>query len=130
MSRPCQPTILVVDDSLLLLETLSIILTDEGYEVSTATDGEAAIAQMHNHPFDLAILDYRLPGMSGIDILREIKTSHPRTAAIIMSAYLSEEVVEEAMRLGAYRCLSKPCDPRTIIASIEEAIHPSGPHPT
>jgi two-component system, NtrC family, response regulator PilR len=93
--------VLVVDDEPSMRQMLSIALRREGYQVSTAGDGEAALAALAAGQLDLLITDVRMPEMSGVDLLREAKRIDPGLSVVMMTAYGSKETVLEALRLGA-----------------------------
>ena len=93
--------VLVVDDEPSMRQMLSIALRREGYQVSTAEDGESALAALAAGQLDLLITDVRMPEMSGVDLLREAKRIDPGLSVVMMTAYGSKETVLEALRLGA-----------------------------
>lgn len=102
--------ILIVDDEETLTFSLyqSFILSKENYEVVTASSGTEAWEKFAEHPYDLVLTDITMPGISGIELLKRIKTDRPQTHVIIMTAYGSDEKKEEAMSHGAYRYIEKP----------------------
>ena len=102
-ATPAAPTarVLVVDDEPSMRQMLSFALRREGYDVSTADDGRAALAALQGGRFDLVITDVRMPELSGVDLLREAKRIDPSVSIIMMTAYGSKETVLEALRLGA-----------------------------
>src|SRR5688572_716755 len=93
--------VLVVDDEPSMRQMLSIALRREGYQVSTAQNGETALAALSAGQLDLLITDVRMPEMSGVDLLREAKRIDPGLSVVMMTAYGSKETVLEALRLGA-----------------------------
>ena len=93
--------VLVVDDEPSMRQMLSIALRREGYQVSTAEDGESALAALAAGQLDLLITDVRMPEMSGVDLLREAKRIDPGLSVVMMTAYGSKETVLEDLRLGA-----------------------------
>src|SRR3990172_5590562 len=101
-------TILVVDSERSMREFLSIMLEREGYKVITADNGKDAIELIKGHDFDLIIAEIKMPKITGIDILRESMTLHPKTPVIMITAFASTEVAVEAMKLGAYDYITKP----------------------
>jgi nitrogen regulation protein NR(I) len=102
--------ILIVDDDQSLIHFLSRLLTKQGYEVSAFADGASALKQIAKEQFDLILLDYKMPGLSGLDTLKEIRKAQMKTPVIIMTAYGTTETAIEAMKLGAYDYLLKPFD--------------------
>ncbi len=116
-------SILVVDDDRDTCRNLSDILTDLGYAVQTAHDGPAALELVQQHAFDVALLDFKMPGMDGLALYREIKRRSPATVAIMISAYVSGTTSEEARRAGTWKVLSKPVDLGQVLPLVDEAIH-------
>ncbi len=100
--------ILIVDDEANMLDILSDVLSDEGYIVDVASDGLEAIEKASSGDFHVVILDLRLPDMSGLDILREIKSKTPQTVTIMITAYSSVDTAIQAMKIGAYDYITKP----------------------
>ncbi len=100
--------ILVADNELSMRELLAITLKKEGYEVSTADGGEAAIDALRREPFDLVIADVRMPTVDGIQVLKAAKDLAPETVVIMITAFSSTETAVEAMKLGAYDYITKP----------------------
>ncbi|MEW6379530.1 MAG: sigma-54 dependent transcriptional regulator [bacterium] len=101
-------SILVIDDEESMCMCLSIILRKEGYKVQYATHPERAIELVQTHSFDLALLDIKMPGMSGLDLLKAMKELSPETVVIMMTAYASTETAVRAIKWGAYDYLTKP----------------------
>lgn len=102
--------ILVVDDEESLRTTLAEILEDEGYEVHTAALGEEALGHSSIMEFDLLIMDMRMPGMSGLEVLETLRAEGKLGRAILMSAYAMEDTKRRAMAMGALAFLDKPVD--------------------
>lgn len=100
--------VLIVDDEPNMLDVLSNILSEEGYDVDVAGNGRDALSKASSGDFHVAILDLRLPDMSGLDILREIKRQVPQTATIMITAYSSVDTAIQAMKIGAYDYITKP----------------------
>ena len=114
-------SILVVDDEALTLRTISRALREEGFEVEVATSGEQALERFaQDHP-SLVLLDVVLPGMDGVEVLREIKQQSPQTIAIMMSAYHQVDRAVEAMKLGAYDFLVKPFHLADMVNTVRRA---------
>src|SRR5919107_2590647 len=95
-------SILVVDDEALTLRTIGRALQAEGYEVFVAISGEEAIVINGNEKPDLALVDVVLPGIDGIEVLRNIRRQNPSQIVLMMSAYHMVDRAVEAMKLGAY----------------------------
>lgn len=124
-------TILVVDDERSMREFLSIMLEKEGYSVVAMDNGIDALKFIRKgrdpetgsgHGFDLIITDIKMPGVSGVKILRESMRLHPHTPVIMITAFASTEVAVEAMKLGAYDYITKPFKVDEIKIIIKNAI--------
>jgi two-component system response regulator PilR (NtrC family) len=103
-----EPRVLVVDDEKSMRELLAITLERQGYEVSVAEDGEAAIETVRRDGFDVVITDLRMPSADGLQVLRATKEHTPETVVIVITAVGSTETAVEAMKLGAYDYITKP----------------------
>ena len=101
-------SLLVVDDEALTLRTISRGLREEGFEVFTATSGEEALKLFREEKPDLTLLDIVLPGIDGVEVLRQIKSTSPASIVLMMSAYHMVDRAVEAMKAGAYDYLIKP----------------------
>lgn len=100
--------VLIVDDEKSMREFLSIVLAKEGHAVSVAAHGSEALAHIEKDIFDLVISDVKMPGLSGIEVLKAVKAVSPTTIVLMMTAFASTETAVEAMREGAYDYLTKP----------------------
>ncbi len=100
--------ILVVDDEELAVETLREFLSGKGYEVHTALDGATAIQKVIEVKPKVVLLDIIMPGMGGIDTLKEIKKIAPQVGVIMATAVTDEELARRALQLGAYDYVTKP----------------------
>jgi two-component system response regulator HydG len=109
MSR--QPSILVVDDEFAVQQALRAWFVKSGYETDVAATGEEAVVKVRETAFDVVFLDIMMPGMDGIETLRQIKGGFPSTVVVMMTAYASIESAIEAMKIGASDYLLKPLDP-------------------
>jgi len=101
-------SLLVVDDDRVTIDLLNEVLSQEGYEVSTALSGEEAIAQGTDHLFDIVITDVRMAEKDGMEVLRFFKKNAPDTTVIMITAFGSIETAIEAIREGAFDYVSKP----------------------
>ncbi len=115
-------SILAVDDEESLLEVLKRVLVREGYYVHTASDGEEAIAILQTLPFDLVLLDIKMPKQDGVSVLKFIRAHLLDTQVIMMSALNEIETAVECMRLGAYDYLRKPYDPTHLMGVAQRAL--------
>lgn len=114
--------ILIVDDEKSICQSLEGILTDEGYEVQTATSAEEALRMMEEEAPHLVLLDIWLPGMDGIEALKVIKTEYPQTRVVMMSGHGTIETAVKATKLGAFDFIEKPLSLEKIILVINHAV--------
>src|SRR5918993_4480080 len=114
--------ILVVDDEKSQREILEIILTEEGYEVTTASSGEAAIKFAKDRRFDLTLTDLKMTGMDGIELLQHLLGLDSSIIVILLTAHGSIESAKEALRRGAFDYLEKPYDKDALLATINRAL--------
>ncbi len=110
--------ILVVDDEETTRRSLADILRLEGAQVKTAAGGEAAVESIQQETFDLILLDLKMPGMDGLDVLRIANSVSPDTQVVLLTAHGSLESAIAALRLGAHDYLLKPASPTQIIRSV------------
>ena len=99
--------ILVVDDEELNRDLLQQILGREGYQVAIAANGQEAMALLRQETFHVVLTDLKMPGMTGVEVIRELKMLAPSTVGIIHTAYASVETAVEAMKAGAYDYVTK-----------------------
>jgi signal transduction histidine kinase len=116
-----RPKLLIVDDDAGPRNSLKIIFQDD-YEVFTAASGEEALDIIKQHTINAAILDIRMSGMSGIDLLGQIRTQDSDIAVIMLTAYETVETARQALRLGACDYLTKPFDLLTMRAAVAKAV--------
>jgi len=115
--------ILVVDDDPAVLSCYSRLLVRSGHEVETAPGGEAGLLRLQSAPpFDVVILDYRMPGMTGTEFLRRMRCLGHAPEVILVSAYVTDQVRESAARMGVRRILEKPVDVERLRSAIREAV--------
>lgn len=114
-------TILVVDDEQLLRRTMARRLRTAGYDVLEAADGRQAL-ELAADGVDLVVLDYRLPDLDGLSVLKELKQRAPDTLVILLTAYASIDAAVTAMKLGAYHFANKPLDLEALVAMVEQAL--------
>lgn len=110
--------ILIVDDESTIRETLSLILSEEGYRCHTAGNGEQALEMVKENGYDLIVTDLKMPRMGGLDLLKEVKKIAPKTSVMIITAYATLESAIQALRLGAYDYIIKPLDFDDVILRI------------
>ncbi|MFO8057160.1 MAG: sigma-54 dependent transcriptional regulator [bacterium] len=102
--------IFIVDDDESLVHFLSRLFEKEGYQVGSAGDGASALDRLSREEFDLILLDYKMPGLSGLDTFKKIRSAQHKTPVIIITAYGTTETAIQAMKMGAYDYLLKPFD--------------------
>jgi DNA-binding NtrC family response regulator len=107
--------ILVVDDQEIVRLSHMRVLAGPDCEVNAVFDGAAALREMERHPFDVVLLDLRMPGMDGMEVLRTIKEKWPDSEVVVITGYPTIDTAKEAIRLNAYDYLAKPVDPDDVI---------------
>ncbi|UCF20623.1 MAG: sigma-54-dependent Fis family transcriptional regulator [Gemmatimonadota bacterium] len=103
--------ILIVDDELSVRQSLQEWFREDGFQVETAADGNAALKMMDAGPFDIIVVDLKMPGMDGITLQKRVRELDKSAAIIILTAFASVETAVEALKLGAYDYVTKPVDP-------------------
>lgn len=114
-------TILIVDDEPVMQSLLEKILAREGYKTFLAGDGATALAILNREPVSLVLSDIKMPGMSGFELLKEIKANHPGIGVIIMTAYGDTFTVKDALLLGADEYITKPFKSYEVSLIVERA---------
>ncbi len=114
--------ILVVDDDASLRRVTQVQLEDEGYSVTVAVSGEEAKVILERKPQDLVITDLSMPGISGVELLRHIRSEYPDTVVVLITAFGSVETAVEAMKLGAYDYITKPVNPESLRMVVARAL--------
>jgi len=117
------PSILIVDDEPSILQTLSGLLSDEGFEVTTAANGYEALKIIDTESPDLVLLDIWMPGIDGIETLKEIKKGNPTIQVIIITGHGTIETAVNATKLGAYDLIEKPLSIDKVIVAINNALN-------
>jgi DNA-binding NtrC family response regulator len=114
--------ILVVDDEEVVRQSYQRVLATARCQVETVSDGEQALRAMEARPYDIVLLDLRMPGMDGMAVLRTIKRRWPEDEVIVITGYPSVDTAKEAIRLGARDYLAKPLAPREVIEAACNAL--------
>ena len=117
-----KPSVLIVDDERVVCDVLSDELGERGYLCTAVLSGNEALARLATEDFDAALLDIRLPGMSGMEVLRQIWSNHSHTATIMLTAVNDVDTAIEAMKLGAADYIVKPFNLDRVAASIHTAL--------
>ncbi|MDY6832960.1 MAG: response regulator [Thermodesulfobacteriota bacterium] len=115
-------SVLLVDDEEAFAASNAKLLSNRGYDVRTALDGETALQVLAENAVDVTVLDVRMPGMDGISLLTEIKKRYPLVEVIMLSGQATFEAAVEGLKLGASDYLMKPCQITDLIGKIEEAM--------
>ena len=114
--------ILVVDDENVARQSLTDILKLEGYNVASAANGQAAVEFLRTHPVDLMIVDLRMPGMDGLDVVQVANQLAPDTEIVLLTAFASTDSAVQALRLRLHDYLIKPAAPAQVIASVKKGL--------
>src|SRR5271165_6419700 len=115
-------SILVVDDESEIREGLELLLTSEGYGVSSAETGESGLAKLGEHPYDLLLLDVSLPDRNGLDMLKEIRLRDPHLSVVLITAYGSIDMARAAFKSGAMDYITKPWSNDELLAQVAQAV--------
>jgi DNA-binding response OmpR family regulator len=114
--------ILIVDDEPVARQSLSDILRLEGYTVNAVPNGQAAVEYVRTHPVELLVVDLRMPGMDGLEVVQVVNQISPETEVILLTAFGTTESAIQALRLRIHDYLLKPASPAQIIASIKKGL--------
>ncbi len=116
------PRILLIEDDPAVVVTLRRVLSDEGHEVTVETRGDSGLATAQQADFDAVVTDMKLPGLSGMDLVRELHTLRPRLPIILITAHGTTETAIEATKSGAYDYLLKPFEIPELLELVERAV--------
>lgn len=114
-------SVLLVDDEEDFLNTIIKRLSKRGIDAKGATRGEEALALLAEEPRDVVVLDVKMPGMSGLEVLKYIKTKWPTTEVIMLTGHASVDAAMEGMDCGAFDYLMKPADLEDLLYKLEDA---------
>ncbi len=117
-----KPRILVVDDEEVVVGSLKGWFSEDGYPVGIARNGKEALARMQEGPWDIALVDIKMPGMDGLEVHRRLKEVDPDLIVIIMTAYASVETAVQALKAGVYDYITKPFDPDDLEHLVNKAV--------
>jgi DNA-binding response OmpR family regulator len=116
-------SVMVVDDEAVARVSLAEILRLEGYQVATAASGEEALSLLsRSDPFDLMVLDLKMPGMDGLEVTKKVRAQSPGTVIILLTAFATLETAIQAIRNGAHDYLLKPCPVAEVLQSVHKGL--------
>lgn len=124
-----RPSLLVVDDDEVLRERLVRAFRERGFEATGVSNGDQALALAANDPPELAVVDLRMPGRSGLDVVRELLALEPATRIVVLTGYGSIATAVDAIRIGAKHYLTKPADADEILRALQGEPSTSGAAP-
>jgi len=114
--------ILVVDDEEVVRDLLQRTLAEAGYDVTTVVDGEEALSAVSQGEVEVVLLDIKMPGMSGIEVLGKLTTDWPDICVIVVTAVVDTQTAVEALKMGAYDYITKPFNRDNVVRKVQEAI--------
>ena len=117
-----KPHILVVDDSISMCKSMALVLERNSYAVTIAIDGLEAMDRVRERHFDVTFMDIKMPVMDGVETFRKIKQIRPDPVVIMMTAYSVENLIDEALKEGAYSVLYKPLDMEKVFRMLGEIL--------
>jgi DNA-binding NtrC family response regulator len=120
--EPPRGRILIVDDELVVRDSLGRWFESEGYEVGLASSGREALAAIQEKPYDLALVDIKMPGMDGMELQQRLAQADPDLIIVIMTGYASVETAVQALKRGAYDYITKPIDPDELVHLVSKAL--------
>lgn len=123
---PAKTKILIVDDAGPVVVLCVNVLQALGYAVKGASRGETAIDLMRKEPFDLMVLDYKMPGMTGFEVFQQARTLHPGMAVVLVTGHGTPEIVNEANRMGFNAILLKPFTSDELRGTVEKVLAARG----
>lgn len=118
--------VLVIDDDPSICKTVGLLLEDNGYNPRTFSDPDEAIATAEKESFQIALIDLRMPGMDGVEVVEKLKDIDESTSCIVMTAYPDLDSATETMRRGTCDYIPKPFKQEELIASVERACQQMG----
>ncbi len=113
--------ILVIDDEAIVRISCKRALSSEDYEVKSASSGKEALELLEKEPFTLILLDLKMPDMDGIEVLKKVKDTWPKTKVIMITGYSTVDTAVKALKLGALNYIEKPFTPDTLLTAVKEA---------
>jgi len=122
INHPVPAHILVMEDDVSVAKGLEMVLTEEGYDVNWAGTGELALEAFKQKRYDLLVADLRLPGIDGMEVIKQVKEEKPETEVIVITGYGTTSTAVEAMKLGASEFLPKPFTEDQIKGAVDGAL--------
>ncbi|BHH82843.1 response regulator [Desulforhopalus sp. 52FAK] len=122
VGRSNSANILVIDDEARIREACTLVLTDHGFQVSSAPDGEEGLKMIASKHFDIVLVDLMMPTISGFDVLSEVRKNHPDSVVIVITGYATLEHSIEAMKKGAFDFIPKPFTPDQLRAVVDKSL--------
>ena len=122
MTNDVEVHVLVVDDNKGILETTAAILRSVGYTVTEAQDGEAALEEINQKPFDVVVLDERMPKLNGTEVVRTLAPVPPPPVIMMASAYDFDLDFQQSLGQRVFKYLKKPVPPKVLIEAVGEAL--------
>jgi two-component system, response regulator, stage 0 sporulation protein F len=119
---PAKKKILIVDDAGPVVVLCVNVLQALGYAVKGANRGETAVDLMRKEPFDLMVLDYKMPGMTGFEVFQQARALHPSMAVVLVTGHGTPEIINEANRLGFNAILLKPFTSDELRGTVEKVL--------
>src|SRR5262245_38448687 len=120
--RTMKSNILVVDDEPVARQSLSEILRLEGYSVNSVPNGQAAVEYVRTHPVELVVVDLRMPGMDGLEVVQVVNQISPETEVVLLTAFGTTETAIQALRLRIHDYLLKPAPPSQVVNSVKKGL--------
>src|SRR5512138_991105 len=118
--------ILIVDDEEIVRDSLASWLREDGYEVDAAADGPTAVERLGQRAYAVLLVDLKMPGMDGIEVLVQARETQPEAAVIIMTAYATVDTAVRAMKQGAHDYLVKPFEPEELSVMVKRITQQQG----
>jgi len=116
------PRILIIDDESRIRDACMLVLSDNGFDVAAASDGEQGLQMIREKHYDIVLVDLMMPTISGFDVLSEVRNNHPDTVVIVITGYATLEHSIEAMKKGAFDFIPKPFTPDQLRAVVDKSL--------
>jgi two-component system NtrC family response regulator len=121
MNEQTKIRLLIVDDEERFLRTITSRLSLRNFDVTAVTSGREALKEAEQRPFDIVLLDLKMPGMAGEEVLESLKESHPLLEVVILTGHGSIDSAVQCTRLGSHSYLQKPCDTEELLRVLKDA---------